>query len=167
MTELSGLAGGRMVLHIDVRQARRLSPLGKIPRGYYLAPSETIRDANNQRVRGLFTAHPLRKGQLIGEYRGPKVDETRTATKRRFTQYFFAVFDDDRQTKLKFVIDGANSRRSSFLRHVNAPNRRHQANARFVQKLDAILLYALKDIPPNTELLAWYGRETRRILKQR
>ncbi|HEY9759016.1 MAG TPA: SET domain-containing protein-lysine N-methyltransferase, partial [Oculatellaceae cyanobacterium] len=115
--------------------------------------------------RGLFTDRTIAKGRVIGEYRGPVVDEDRTRTKRRFTQYFFAVCDS-RDKRVKFVIDGGNSRRSSFLRYVNAPNNRREANAQFVQRDDSILLFAIKSISANTEILAWYGQDTKRILQQ-
>ena len=152
----------------DVTLARRYSPLGKIPRGYYLSASRTIKDKNNTSVRGLFTSRSIKKGGLIGEYRGPRVNHAQTQAKTRNTQYFFGVFGDEnkRKNRLKFVIDGGNARRSSFLRYVNAPNHSTQANARFVQVQDSILLYATKPIRPHTELLAWYGPHTKQIIEQ-
>ena len=152
-----------------VALARHYSPLGKIPRGYYLSASRTIKDKNNTSVRGLFTSRSIKKGDLIGEYRGPRVNHAQTQAKTRNTQYFFGVFGNDkasRKNRLKFVIDGGNARRSSFLRYVNAPNHSTQANARFVQVQDRILLYATKTIRPQTELLAWYGPHTRQIIEQ-
>ena len=146
----------------------RQTPLGKIPSSFYLSPSVQIKDIANQNlpVRGLFTSRLIRKGRLIGEYRGPTIDEERANTKRRFTQYFFAVYDFDRD-RVKFIIDGGNSRKSSFLRYVNAPNHPAEANCQFVQHNDQILLYSTRKIEPKTELLAWYGSETHAILRQR
>lgn len=147
----------------DVALARKYSPLGKVPAQYYLARSSNIKDKAGRGVRGLFTRKHIRNGQLVGEYRGPRVSEERSQQKKTFTQYFFAVQDSHR---VKFVIDGGNSRHSSFLRYVNAPNSRGAANARFVQSGDAILMYTTKEVRPHTELLAWYGPSTKRILSQ-
>jgi hypothetical protein len=158
-----------------IQKARMRSPLGKIPVSFYVSASLTLKDPTGKPIRGLFTRRFLRKGALIGEYRGQKIDESQTQRKRRFTQYFFAVSDlnpasdskNNNNYKIKFVIDGANSRKSSFLRYVNAPNRIQDANTRFVQYGDAILLYATRNINPHTELLAWYGNDTKHILNQR
>ena len=147
--------------------ARKQSPLGKIPATFYLANSTTIKDNHNKSVRGLFTSRFIHKGQLIGEYRGPLISVAHSQRKSRFTQYFFAVVDSESKNSLKFVIDGANSRRSSFLRYVNAPNRARDGNTRFVQVEDSILLYATKNIHAQTELLAWYGTHTKQIINQR
>ena len=146
--------------------ARKRSPLGKLPVGYYLSLSRLIFDPNHHRVRGLFTSRFIAKGSLVGEYRGKIVDHNRTRTKLRFTQYFFAVAEETPSPRLKFVIDGANFRMSSFLRFVNAPNNASQANTRFVQVGDSILMYATRDIRPNNELLASYGKDTKRIIRQ-
>ena len=150
---------------VEVARARKRSPLGKIPVGFYLDKSVQIKDKAGKPVRGLFTSKFIRGGRLIGEYRGLKVDEKRTQTKRRFTQYFFAVYEQDGK-RIQFVIDGGNSKKSSFLRYVNAPNQPREGNAKFVQDGDAILLYAKKNIQPKTEVLAWYGKHTAEILKQ-
>lgn len=156
-----------MMTTTEVNRARTQSPLGKLPRYFYLAPSLQIKDKRTGvSVRGLFTSKFIPRGKLIGEYRGPKIDMHRTQTKKRFTQYFFSVYADNDQSTVKFVIDGANSRRSSFLRYVNAPNRKLDANTRFEQVDDSILMYATKPIKPDTELLAWYGTHTKHILQQ-
>jgi hypothetical protein len=117
-------------------------------------------------VRGLFTKSLIHKGELIGEYRGRKVDERYTQVKKRHTQYFFAVSNLD-TGEMTHVIDGGNARKSSFLRYVNSPNSHQAANAKFVQVGDAILMYAMRDLKPGCELLAWYGPHTKDIINQR
>src|SRR5574343_206983 len=151
---------------MEILVARRKSPLGKIPHQYYLDKSKHIKDFNGKPVRGLFTRAFIKKGELIGEYRGVPIDERRSQTKKKYTQYFFAVYDDNDNSRIKFVIDGAPANRSSFLRYINAPNKKYEANTRFVQVGDAILLYAIKPIQAHTELLAWYGKHTRQIIRQ-
>lgn len=148
-----------------VKNARQKSPLGKIPEIYYLAQSKKIFDTSGTSVRGLFTKYFIKKGTLLGEYRGKICTTDILCIKKRYTQYMFSVDDSDGSTK--FIIDGANSKKSSFPKYINAPNKKRDANTEYVQVSDSILLYSIKNIQKDNELLAWYGEDTKHVICQR
>lgn len=145
--------------------ARMQSPLGRVPPGYRLAPSLHLRClTTGVPVRGLFTDLPIAAGQLIGEYRGVLLDRHTADAEQgvRSQKYVFAVTDPDGE--VVHVVDAAPVKKSSFLRYVNAPNEEAEANTSFFQDEYRIFLTALRDISAGTELLAWYGPETKAIV---
>lgn len=144
--------------------ARRRSPLGKIPKGYYLAQSKHLRNVHDGTpIQGLFTDHLLANESLVGEYRGKILSEEESDNKRGGTRvYYFQISDN--HGKCIHVIDGAPHRQSSFLRYVNAPNKQNEANCAFQQLRNHILLYTSQEIPAHTELTAWYGPNTADII---
>ena len=148
-----------------IQEARKKSPLGKIPQQYYLAKSKNIIDKHGERIRGLFTRKYIRKGMLLGEYRGKIFDKKILGTKKKYTQYMFSV--SGKKGNIRFIIDAANTRYSSFPKFINAPNNERYSNTEYIQVLDSILLYSLKAIKPNTELVAWYGENTISVINQK
>lgn len=142
--------------------ATHMSPLGRIPPLYQLGLSRELVGQNDKPIRGLFTTKAITANTLIGEYRGPILSEAESQGRRK-SNYMFSVIDGT-TGGCKHVIDGASKSRSSFLRYVNSPNSESGANARFTQVDDHILLTTIRHIPANTEILAWYGPETKDIV---
>lgn len=159
-----------LLIHVDnngdievteqqVRAARRLSPIGKIPVLYRLGLSSVCFDSQGQRIRGLFACNSILSGTLIGEYRGLIITEDEAERKRSNRNYFFGL------EGLDCLIDSGNQKLSSFLRYINAPNDPSEANTDFFQVNDRILCMAKVDIEAGSELLAWYGPNTKQLIK--
>lgn len=129
----------------------------RLPKGFYLDNSNII-DCN---MIGLFTDHKIKKGDFIGEYLGKVL--TPDEANNTKSKYMFDVKEGGR--KSVFVLDGKNKRFSSFIRYVNAANIFSQQNTEFKQFDRRIFLRAIKNIKPNSELLAWYGVDTNEIIK--
>lgn len=99
---------------------------------------------NNQQVyiapspihgRGLFAAQRLRKGQLIGIYDGPQVDEDGP----------HVLWVEDEPGGDWTGYDGINEMR--FMNHSPQPN----------AEMDGLHCYAMRDIPANREITIDYG----------
>ena len=74
------------------------------------------------------------------------------------------MFDIKHKHKIIHVLNGKPIRFSSFLRYVNAANTYDQQNSSFEQHNKRIYLRAIKRIPANTEVIAWYGKKTKRMI---
>lgn len=113
--------------------------------------------------KGLYASRPFRAREYIQEYLGKKITDEQAERKKRFRNY---MFDVKRRGRVIHVLDGAQKRHSSAARYVNAANHASQQNAHFVQSGEHILLRALKPIPKNREIIAWYGADTGRVIAQ-
>jgi len=87
--------------------------------------------------RGLFAALPLRKGQLIGVYEGPQVEE----------DGIYVLWIEDETGEKWTGYDGQNEMR--FMNHADDPT----------AEMDGFNCYALKDIAPGAEITIDYGWE--------
>lgn len=84
---------------------------------------------------GLFAARALRAGQLVGVYRGPRVD----------TDGPHVLWIEDEPGGDWTGYDGRNEMR--YLNHSSRPN----------AEMDGLRCYALRDIPPGDEITIDYG----------
>ncbi len=95
---------------------------------------------------GLFTTKPIRKGQIVIEYKGPLL--TDEEMEKKGGQYLFALGKD-------WTIDG--SGRDNVARYIN-----HwcvQTNCEPIQYDKRIKIRATKNIKPGEELRYDYGKE--------
>ena len=135
----------------------------KIPKGFYLQDSVLIPGG----VLGLWTDHDIKKGEYIGEYLGKIL--TPKQAKNVKSKYLFDVtgkVPGSSKRKSLFVLDGKNKKDSSFVRYSNAANTIGEQNAYFEQRDKRIFLRARKNIKANTEILTWYGDETKDIIAE-
>lgn len=84
---------------------------------------------------GLFAAHPLSAGQLIGVYKGPEVEDDGI--------YVLWIEDDSEAGWTGY--DGKNEMR--FMNHADEPN----------AEMDGLNCYALNNIPRDAEITIDYG----------
>lgn len=155
-----------------LKQARTLSPIGRIPEPYYLDTSPTC-SSPRKKVRGIFSSVHIPPSTLLGEYRGVRLGQEAVGSKRSHTNYMFSVFGSKEERASAnippgeplFVIDSAVARKSSWPRYVNAPSRPEKANCVFVEMDKHILIYSRTPIEPYSELLAWYGPHTKSIIR--
>jgi SET domain-containing protein len=110
-----------------------------------LIPSRHLRVGRSRAGLGLFTRVPIRKGQFIIRYTGPKID-TATADERD-NRYMFEL-------NSRWTIDGSGRRNlARYINHACRPN----AEVYFVGH--TIKIRAIKNIKPDTELTYHYGKE--------
>lgn len=140
-----------------------------LPKGFKIKKSGIPKAGN-----GLFTQKLIKAGEYIGRYKGEKLSDQEAedqSRKDRSCMFQVHTYDDDqvrknphlkrgtKKNRLKFVIDGASPSRC-FVSYVNAANTDDKQNAEFQQDGYKIKLYAIHDIHPNQEILAWYGNDT-------
>ena len=142
--------------------AEKRSVLGKVPSNYAVKRSKFLAKLKIS-DNGLYTRRALKKNDIIGQYRGIKLSKSQALAKKSHRNY---LFDVKVNGKVSHVIDAANKHRSSFTRYVNAPSYLHQQNTKFVQHNKKIYLKAMKDIRAGSELLAWYGKNTKDVIIQ-
>ena len=109
----------------------------------------------------MYTRAPLKAGDVIGQYRGLIID-THTANRKQRGRAF--LFEVRKRGKVVHVIDGAQWRRSSFVRFANAADWEEEQNSKFVQFKSEIFLVATSDVRAGSELLTWYGRHTAAVI---
>lgn len=117
-----------------------------------------ITDRNN----GLYAARTYNKGDVIIEYIGKRISLAEAKAKQRAKKYMFDVRKDG---KIDTVIDSANNKYSSAAKFVNTILYYEDGqNAEFKQYNQKIYLVAIKKIPANKEILAWYGKNTQAVI---
>lgn len=123
----------------------------------YVAPSLFL---INKKLdgNGLYANRAIKSGTVIMEYTGKTLTPKMANSKKNYKNYFFDVKDDN--SKVLFVIDGANNRYASAAKFVNAADTQNQQNAKYQQYNKKIYLVAIKNIKKNQEILAWYGKDT-------
>jgi SET domain-containing protein len=110
-----------------------------------LIPSRHLRVGRSRAGLGLFARVPIKKGQFILRYSGPKID-TETADERD-NRYMFEV-------NTRWTIDGSGRRNlARYINHSCRPN----SEVYFVKH--AIKIRAIKNIKPDDELTYHYGRD--------
>ena len=131
-------------------------------RNVYVADSRFLRDLGIE-GKGLYAARPFARHEYIQEYLGKQITDEEAERKKRFKNY---MFDVRRRGRVIFVIDSAQKRLSSAVRYVNAADDDTQQNSAFVQRNGHIMLWAIKPIRKNEEIIAWYGDNTIRVIGQ-
>ncbi len=110
-----------------------------------LIPSRHLHLGRARAGLGLFTQVPIKKGQFIIRYTGPKID-TATADERD-NRYMFEL-------NSRWTIDGSSRRNlARYINHSCRPN----SEVYFVGH--TIKIRAIKNIKPDTELTYHYGRD--------
>ena len=139
----------------------------------YLARAKVVGTAPNY---GLYTRFARRKYELVGEYRGPRVplihagiaatyhfqveSKLVCANKTSVVQFAKAKTCGCAVSKKKsIVIDASEMSRSSAMRFVNQANLCVHNNCVWFTFKTRIFLVTVRDVPPNTELLASYSAE--------
>jgi hypothetical protein len=145
------------------KAASQRSPYGQIPTEFEVKTSGFLRSKGITST-GLYTARSWNKGDILGEYRGKRLNLADALKKKRNRNY---MFDVKRGKKVLFVIDAANKHLSSFVRFANAADHVSQQNTEFVQRGEKIYLKALSRIPKGKEILAWYGNQTADVIRQK
>ena len=122
---------------------------------------------------GVFNNRYIKKGELIGRYKGEILTPTEYANRmnnKRSSLYVWAVHDypeyqyrnpnetyDSR--RIIYYIDGEDLEKSNFLRYVNHPRSKKEENLEVKQIEGGIYYYAKRDIDPHEELMVSYGPE--------
>ena len=146
-------------MKLNRQQAIEYTPTcSKIPLDFYLKKSVILRT----HPRGLWTKNNICKGSYIGEYKGEII--TNEESKHRKSNYMFEVKD---KHKIIHIIDGQCQKFGSFLKFVNSANTLDQQNTQFEQHDKKIFLKAIKDIVNDQELLAYYGKNTQKIINRK
>ena len=116
--------------------------------------------------KGLFAATDYEVGDVIQEYRGKIISDEEAEQKTRSKNYMMDVKENH---KVIHVIDAANSRSSSAVKFVNTTLtwNDHKRNAEFTQYNKKIYLVATKKIKTGSEILVYYGPDTKRIVTQK
>ena len=114
---------------------------------------------------GLFCAQNIPAGAYLGEYLG-KIVSNESAERLVDNKYLFDVMEPPGSRHVKHVIDGGDQATSSFARWVNVGSKA-TINVGFVQERFRIFLRAQVFIPADSEILAWYGQDTARLLEMR
>lgn len=128
----------------------------RLPKTFYLSESNII---GKKDVTGLYTSHKIKKGSLIGEYFGKVLTHQEAAY--NVSNYMFEVKS---RSNILYVLDAKTKKHGSFLRYVNSANYLEDQNAEYFQHGRRILLRARRTINPNSEILAWYGKDTTLIV---
>ena len=150
---------------MSLDDAAKRSVLGKVPLPFEVRRSRFLHGLGID-GDGLYTTMPLHNKDWIGEYRGVQLSLKEALAKKRALSYMFDV--EDKNGKVLHVLDAANKAKSSFVRYVNAANFDIEQNTKFVPVAGhRIFLRAIRDIPANTELLAWYGKRTKDVINQK
>ena len=92
------------------------------------------------------------------------IDNARPSTANRKQRGCAFLFEVRKRGKVAHVIDGAQWRRSSFVRFANAADWEEEQNSKFVQFKSEIFLVATSDVRAGSELLTWYGRHTAAVI---
>lgn len=71
--------------------------------------------------------------------------------------YFLRFKVDKLGTNGSYVIDAMPLDCSNWLRYVNAPRNFQEENAQPVLCAGLVFYMTIKDVPPGTELMVWYG----------
>jgi hypothetical protein len=124
-----------------------------LPGNLYLAPSREIFDAG---VFGVFSNDIIPKGTKFG----PMVADIYSASDPLpdDRQYFWRVYDK-KFGSIMFYLDGKNTDRSNWMRHVLPAYDSDAQNLVAYQEGSRIFFLTVKHIHPHQELTVWYCRE--------
>ena len=124
-----------------------------LPGNLYLAPSRAILDAG---VLGVFSNDIIPKGTKFG----PMVADIYSASDPLpdDRKYFWRVYDK-KFGSIMFYLDGKNTDRSNWMRHVLPAYDSDAQNLVAYQEGTRIFFLTVKHIHPHQELTVWYCRE--------
>ncbi|XP_057293100.1 PR domain zinc finger protein 12-like [Hydractinia symbiolongicarpus] len=104
---------------------------------------------------GVFTSAWVKKGTKMGPYTG-KLFTPDVRNRFEDSSYMWEIFD--RNGEVNHFIDGKDELDRNWMCYVQCARSDQEQNLEIVQHgNEKIFYYALKDIPPNQELLVWYG----------
>jgi hypothetical protein len=143
-------------------EASKRTPLNKIPQDYTVKASQHLARKGIV-ANGLYTQKALPNRYVVAEYLGKQLTLKQALNKKTNRSY---MFDVKVGKKIAHVLDAGNKKLSSFARYANSADYDDQQNVKFVQKDRKIYLVTNQKIPPNTELLTWYGKRTADVIRQ-
>lgn len=117
---------------------------------------------------GLYANRPFKKGDVIQEYKGRKVnneDALKLEKTKYASKYLFEVSDG--RNKVLYVIDGSDPTRTSAARYANTTIDWDDGarNSEFKQYDKKIYLMASKSINKHKEILTFYGHAVKNMIK--
>ena len=132
-------------------------------RDVYVAKSSYLKHIDEL---GLIASREFQKGDVIQEYKGKIISDEQADMKKSGRKYMFDVHYNN---KVVHVIDAAICSKSSAARYVNSTLTIDDINknSEFIQYNLKIYLVATKYIPPNHEIISFYGRHTLAVLHQK
>ena len=124
-----------------------------LPGNLYLAPSRAVFDAS---VLGVFSNDIIPKGTKFG----PMIADIYSASDPLpdDRKYFWRVYDKN-SGSIMFYLDGKNTDRSNWMRHVSPAYDSNAQNLIAYQEGTRIFFLTIKHIHPHEELTVWYCRE--------
>ena len=124
-----------------------------LPGNLYLAPSRAVFDAG---VLGVFSGDIIPKGTKFG----PMIADIYSASDPLpdDRKYFWRVYDK-KMGSIMFYLDGKNTDRSNWMRHVSPAYDSNAQNLVAYQEGTRIFFLTIKHIHPHEELTVWYCKE--------
>uniref|UniRef100_A0A7M5TXW5 PR domain zinc finger protein 12 n=2 Tax=Clytia hemisphaerica TaxID=252671 RepID=A0A7M5TXW5_9CNID len=103
---------------------------------------------------GVFSSSWIKQGTKMGPFTGRLVPKDEPF--KRDSKYVWEVFDSNGQ--VSHFIDGEDELDRNWMCYIQCARSDQEQNLEVVQHPDSsIFYYALKDVPPNQELLVWYS----------
>jgi hypothetical protein len=115
----------------------------------------TIKGLARDATFGAFAKKRLRKGLVLGKYRGRMLGKAEYEAK-------YAPGDPARYTlevRPNLFIDAEDPREASFARFINDPGPNSRPNCAFHRSKDSVIVQTLRDILPGEELFVNYGSQ--------
>lgn len=111
---------------------------------------------------GVFANKTIKKGVLLGEYKGRFLTPAEYNKKKSHKDYIWEIPSNDGE--IIGYVDGGNKKYSNWTRYVNSPSNQKRENVEMKIIDGRVFYFSCKNIKKGNELFIWYGEEYAKFL---